>query len=129
MVMGILEYSGQTYFGLDPIFTLLFAFYLIFIPVMLYIKSTRNFASNKRIQQPVIYEFTADKMFSKGERFNSELAMDSLYRIEETRDWFLVYQSKQVANLIPKREMTDADLSDLRRIFRTVPGLKLKLRD
>ncbi|AWI26595.1 YcxB family protein [Flavobacterium pallidum] len=128
IVMGILQLTGRFYFGLDAMFTGLFAFYILFIPAMLYFKAARNFASNKRIQQPVEYEFTKEKMISKGAGFISESALDGLYRVEETRDWFLVYQSKLVANLIPKKDMMPDEITGLRNIFKNLSGIKLRLK-
>jgi len=51
----------------------------------------------------MIYEFTDEKVSINGESFNSEFDWKSVFKISELNDWILIYQSNQIANLLPKK--------------------------
>lgn len=125
---SILSYFKIIYIDtalLDGIFGALITFGL---PLMLYITAKRNFSSNKRIQEEIEYEFTGDRMILKGSNFSSELGLNEAFKIEEIKKWFLIYQSKQTANFIPKANLNQHELYKLREIFKGLVGVKVKLK-
>lgn len=112
-----------------PWLELLVGFYLIFlIPFAVYRTSKRNFNSNKRIQETIEYEFGDGKMKVTGESFSSELDLDKTYKIEELKKWFLIFQSKPTANLIPKESLSENEIAALRELFRNQKNTILKLK-
>jgi len=73
------------------------------------------------------YEFFDQKMKITGESFNSELDLTKSYKIQEIRNWFLIYQSRQVANFIPKGNLSSDQINNMRFFFRQIRGIQVKL--
>jgi hypothetical protein len=64
-----------------------------------------------------------------GDTFNSEINLNSSYKIEELKNWFLIYPSNRIANLIPKTGITSQEIVELRNIFKSLSGVKVKLKN
>lgn len=103
-------------------------FIIVLLPIVVYFSAKRNYYSNKRLQETIDYEFTNQKMNISGESFSSEINWSKTFKIEELKKWFLIYQSKQVANLIPKSDLTEEQISYLRFLFSGLENIIVKLR-
>ncbi|MDB5127649.1 MAG: hypothetical protein JWQ85_1881 [Mucilaginibacter sp.] len=114
---GILTLMHVSDFESDPTFALMFGSFVIFVlPISIYFSAKKNFTSNKRLQGEIEYEFTDDKMMVRGNSFSSELGLNETFKIEELKQWFLIYQSKQTANFISKANLSEQELIELRDI-------------
>ncbi|ROI06464.1 MULTISPECIES: YcxB family protein [unclassified Chryseobacterium] len=107
---------------------LIFPLFVVFFIFKAYSTSKKAFLSNKKIQEENTYTFTPEKIVIKGETFESEYSWNSIYQIRELKDWFLIYQSLQVMNMVPKKDFTREQVSELRSII-TNNGVKAKLRN
>lgn len=87
------------------------------------IAAKRSFTSNKMFQEEVIYEFINDTIKTKGKSFKSELAWSSIYKVKELKEWFLIYQSKQLFYMIPKDVLKDKQ-AEFKEIVKSQKGLK-----
>jgi len=54
------------------------------------------------------------------------MTWEKTYKVQELKDWFLIYQNKLVANVIPKSS-TDLDIVEFRRIVKN-QNVKSKLK-
>lgn len=97
-------------------------------PFSIFVSSTRNFNSDKRLQEEMEYEFTDEKMKVSGESFSFELELSKTHQIIELKNWFLIYQNKISANLIPKRSLSESEIKEMRKIFSQLKGVKLKIK-
>ena len=131
MVVGtFLYYSKQLVQFNDSmvIFRFLFGlFIVILIPYSVYRAAKANYKSNKRLQERITYEFTNEGMQTIGESFNSQSNWIQTFKIEEIKSWFLIYQSKQIANFIPKKDLSDEQVESLRNLFRGITSTTVKL--
>jgi len=128
LLLSIFHFLGFYQMSTTPVFQLFFGFYvLIFIPLSVYFSAKRIFNSNKRLQENMTYEFFDQKMKITGESFNSELDLTKSYKIQEIRNWFLIYQSRQVANFIPKGNLSSDQINNMRFFFRQIRGIQVKL--
>jgi hypothetical protein len=128
-ISAILAFMHVYDYQRDPTFALIFGAFVIFVlPVSVYLSAKKNFASNKRLQEVIEYEFAGDKMIVRGNSFSSELGLNQTFKIEELKQWFLIYQSKQTANFISKSNLSEQELSELREIFNGLAGVKVKLK-
>ncbi len=135
-VIGILDllfvclyFIGLPIFKEPPVMPIILGLSFTFLlPVSIFLSAKKNFYSNARLQEEVEYEFYWNKMKTKGSSFNSEIEWKKSYKIVELKKWFLIYQSRQVANLIPKRSLDGSQLSELRNIFRNLVDVKVKLK-
>lgn len=135
LVMGLLmlliaigKVTG--YNGIDeevPIFELSFSsFILIGLPFLIYYQSKRNFISNGRLQERISYGFDKEKIEIKGETFSSSVTWEKTYKVKELNAWMLIYQNRQVANIIPKESFSEQELIDFKTIICSLPELKRK---
>lgn len=99
----------------------------IFIIVRSYFRLKNAFYSNKKIQENISYTFTNENILNKGETFEGEFGWDSVYKVKENKEWFLIYQSAHVMNMIPKKYFAKNQISELRNIIRN-SHVKAKLR-
>ena len=101
---------------------------IINTPISVYLGSKKYFYSNARLQENIEYEFTAEELKIKGGTFNSNMDWSKTNRIEEKKDWFLIFQSQQTANMIPKKDLTEAQIVELRNFFKGLENVKMKLK-
>jgi hypothetical protein len=78
------------------------------------------------LQEHITYEIIDEKMILTGETFHSELALKTTHKILETSKFFLIYASKQVANIIPKKDMDANEVIQLRNILSKLDSVKNK---
>jgi len=100
---------------------------ILFIIVRSYFRLKNAFYSNKKIQEEIIYTFTDEKVQTKGETFEGDFTWNTVFKVKELKDWFLIYQSKQTMNMLQKAKMDKEQISELRKII-TENGVKAKLR-
>lgn len=105
-----------------------FAVLFVFIVVRSYFRLKNAFYSNKKIQEKIIYTFTEEKVQTKGETFDGDFTWNTIYRVKENKDWFLIYQSKTTMNMIPKKYFTKNQIQELRSLI-LKNNVKAKLRN
>jgi len=92
--------------------------FFIFIIIRTYFSVRKTFFSNTMIQETIFYTFTNGYMYSEGETFDAEVGWESVYKIKEKRDWFLIYQNAQVMNMVPKKFFSKDQITELRNIIK-----------
>lgn len=136
LIIGLVMFIGAIlyFLGVDipiketPYIALLLGFIIVVVlPLSIYIGSRRAFYSHTSLRETIIYEFENDKIRLTGETFNSELAWDSIYKVLELKHWMLIYQSKVIANIIPKQSFQETQLRDFRELVKS-SSVKSKLR-
>jgi len=100
---------------------------ILFIIVRSYFRLKNTFYSNTKIQEEIIYTFTDEKVQTKGETFEGDFTWNTVFKVKELKDWFLIYQSAQTMNMIQKAKMEKDQISELRKII-AENGVKAKLR-
>ena len=119
LVSVLLHYLGfHTPVDSPPYFQLIFGLSMVAVfPLYIYINGKKNYASLCRFREKRVYEFTDEKIEITGETFHSELDWADVHRVKELNNWILIYQSRKVANIIPKSSFGDK-LDDFRRLVR-----------
>lgn len=92
-------------------------FVLIAFPCIFYFTAKKNYASNKRISEPVEYRFDKDLLVIKGESFTAELTWDKIHKVSQTKKLLLIWQTPQLVNIIPKRDIWEGDILALKEIL------------
>lgn len=100
----------------------------VFIVIRSYFRLKNAFHSNKKIQENISYTFTHENVQNRGETFEGEFGWNTVYRVRENKEWFLIYQSAHVMNMVPKKYFTKDQISELRNII-TSNHVKAKLRN
>jgi hypothetical protein len=127
-VGSILYFLGYKIpFDEPPYFQIVFGFFTIgVVTYSVYSSCKKNFSSHGKLLEKVVYEFTDEKISQTGETFSSEMDWTKIYKVLELKDWILIYQSKQVANLLPKIAF-GKNLDEFKRIVQN-KNIKTKLR-
>lgn len=114
-------------FEKPPYLELFFGIFILFVfPIIIYLSTKRNYKTNLRFQERITYEFTEDKIKMSGESFNSEMDWLKIYKIQELKNWVLIYQNRAAANIIPK-ESFDDKIDDFREMVKK-KNIKYKLK-
>ncbi|MCA6067635.1 YcxB family protein [Chryseobacterium sp. RG1] len=100
----------------------------VFIVIRSYFRLKNAFYSNKKIQETISYTFTDEIVLNKGETFEGEFGWNTVYRVKEKKEWFLIYQSAHIMNMVPKKDFTKDQISELRNIIKN-NHVKAKLRN
>lgn len=119
------EYNTKEIFKSASIW---FAAIFVFIIIRSYFRLKNAFYSNKKIQEEIVYTFTDEKVQTKGETFDGDFTWNTVHRVKETKDWFLIYQSKTTMNMIPKKYFSQSEMIELRSIIKK-NNVKAKLRN
>lgn len=90
---------------------------LMAMPLITYFGAKRNFAANARISEAIEYQFNNNYLSMKGESFNSQLSWDKIYKVTQTKNWILIWQNRQIANPINKRDVWEGDIDSLKEIL------------
>jgi hypothetical protein len=134
-IVGLIMFIGSIFYFLGfnvpidspPYFQIVFGFFIIgILPFSIYRNGKKNFSSHGRLQEKIIYEFTDEKIKIVGETFNSELDWTKTYKIAELKDWILIYQNRQIANILPKESFGEK-ISDFRSLVKR-KNVKAKLK-
>lgn len=100
---------------------------LIWTPIKIRKKIKNAFYTNKTLQELIIYDFSSEKIEITGETFQSEISWSTVFKITELKKWFLIYQSNNVVNLVPKKNFSQQQTIELRNLI-TQNNIKSKLR-
>ncbi|MEA1847403.1 MULTISPECIES: YcxB family protein [unclassified Chryseobacterium] len=102
--------------------------FFVFIIIRTYFSVKNIFYSNKNIQEMISYTFTDEKIRTEGKTFDAYFTWDSIYKVKEKKEWFLIYQTAQTMNMVPKKFFTKDQISELRDLIRK-NNVKAKLRN
>lgn len=69
------------------------------------------------MSETIEYGFSNDGFDIKGETFSSQSSWNTVYEVSQTKNWIFVWQSQQVANVIPRQSMWEGDVAELRDIL------------
>ena len=129
VVMLVLIATSYSTYDQFPFIQLVFGLLMVFgIPISVYFTARRNYKSNSRISETINYEFDDTNIQLTGESFNSRLTWEKIYSVTENKDWILVWQNRQVANVIPKRYFNNDTLTMFKAIVNGQKGLKNKMK-
>ncbi len=112
-----------------PLTQLIFAiFATILMPLFIYRNARKNYHKKSRIIEEMHYFLNEDWIEIKGETFQSKLNWEKIYKVKETKSWFLIYTSKVVSYVIIKNDLNKEQLLVFRTIIQKIPNLKTSLK-
>jgi hypothetical protein len=89
----------------------------LILTVITVIATIINFKSNPRIQETIEYKFDDDLLRIKGESFSSELSWAKIHKVTLTKNFLLIWQSRQIANVILRKDIWEGDITHLKEIL------------
>lgn len=119
---GIMPVTDMTY---HQIFISVLS--LGYIPIRVTRAIRKNYYSNLRLQEKLQFEFSPEKIVTRGESFITEMSWDKLNRIVEITDFFLLYVDHKQAHFVPKEQFNSSQLAEFRAMVRGT-GVKASLK-
>ncbi|MEY4902926.1 MAG: hypothetical protein RLZZ292_741 [Bacteroidota bacterium] len=89
----------------------------LIMPLTAYFSAKKSYAAYPRISETIEYQFEEDNLVIKGESFNSQLTWDKIYKVTQKKNWLLIWQNSQMANIIPQRDLLEGQIKDLKTIL------------
>lgn len=87
--------------------------FLTLLPALIYRKATMVYAQNPTVNQPVTYTFTAKDIRMQGQDLDARVRWNQLFLVTEVKDALVLYHTPSIAQPIPKRNFTAAELETL----------------
>jgi hypothetical protein len=109
-------------FSSPPYFQFVLGLFVIFIlPLSIHFQAKRNLISNKRLSEVITYEFTDDQVGMIGESFTSSYNWEKINKLQVTKKWVLIFQSKAIANVIKRDCFNESDFDKLIQLISVCP--------
>ncbi|HLK29887.1 MAG TPA: YcxB family protein [Puia sp.] len=91
---------------------------LIFLPLVSnYFMVRLNYKSNTRMGELMEYIFSDDYLSIKGESFSTQFTWEKIYKVTQTSNWIFIWQNRQNANPIAKKNFTESEITELKTIL------------
>jgi hypothetical protein len=119
--------------GLIIVFKDLFLSYLILIgvPVLVFLffywRMKENYFRTKNFFGKKIYEIKEGELIVTGDGFQVKKDLSKGLKIEETKSWFLIFESINQVDFIPKKSMSQEEIVQLRNTFSMQRGVQVIL--
>ena len=94
---------------------LLLAYPMISVPIMQFMQVRKAFQSNPSSQKKQNYEITENGVKNYGEGFNVDIGWENITRIETSKDFILLFISKNCAYYLPKELVTNEEYEKIRQ--------------
>ncbi|MEM6803294.1 MAG: YcxB family protein [Bacteroidota bacterium] len=99
------------------------------LPIFIYLSARSIYKSSYAIQSTVHYEFSDTEIRASAEKFSFNQSWDLVYRVEESKSWFMIFTNRVNAIYLKKESFEDvADLEVLKSLIRSKSHIKQKLR-
>lgn len=118
LVVFIHYVIGAPFWTQFPTIPLAIAFALtVFPPYSVLRNAKKSYESNKMGNEVITYEIDKTTISISGESFNSSVSWDKLYQVEVTKSWLLIWQTREVVNVIPRQDISDDQLEMFREMI------------
>lgn len=87
------------------------------IPLMTWLGAKQNYKANKRVGETIEYHFSENDLSIKGESFNTQFTLDKIYQVTHTKNWILIWSTRQIANPISKKQLWEGDIHELKELL------------
>lgn len=98
-------------------------------PLVIFTAIWKNYKSNGHLRERLEIHFTKEEIKIKGESFYTELTWHKIYKVDELRNWFLIYQNTFSAIIIPKKSFHHNQEEDFKHLLKSIPNLPLYLKE
>lgn len=92
----------------------------VFIYFRIISSMKKNILANKKNEEFQTITFTEKSYLQEGETFKIENFWNEIFKIKETKSWFLIYQKKNAAFPIIKVELKDNQYNELKALFNSL---------
>jgi hypothetical protein len=98
-------------------------------PLVIFWTIKRNYDSSNHLGEPLEINLTQNEIKVRGESFYLEIAWNKIFKIEETKRWFLIYQNNLSAILVSKKNLSTEEMNTFKNILRAIPNVPVHLKE
>ncbi len=102
--------------------------FIFFSNIMAYF-NVRRMSHDDRVYEKIHYRFGLERMEVKAETFDGYLDWEQILKVVETPAFFLLYQGKLGASILPKTAFSDDEAADFRDLITTLPNMEHNILD
>jgi hypothetical protein len=113
-----LNESYNSLINSGPTFLVLFLIPIIHYAIIY--NNSKRLIKNYRLSENIEFIFNKDFFEEKGETFDIKHYWEKLYKVKECKSYFLIYQNKNLANIIPKTKITNNQYNELKELFNSL---------
>lgn len=100
---------------------------LFLVPALVYRRARAAYAATPSLREPVTYIFKPEFIGFLGHDYDGKVSWDKVHSVTEKEDAVIIFVTKQLANTIPKRNFSPAELAEFRKIVADVAGPRVRL--
>lgn len=89
---------------------------LCVLPLLIYARASRAFASSN-MNKSIEYKFDQTAFNLRSESASFQMKWGKIYKVTQTKKWLLIWQNKNIATPIPKRNINEAQIGELKQIL------------
>ncbi len=97
-------------------------------PLVIYSTIWKNYHSGNHLREPLEIEFTDTQIRMKGESFYTELQWAKIFKVQELKHWFLIYENSLSAIIIPKQSLSPDQGAQFITLIQSIPGIAIHLQ-
>jgi len=82
-----------------------------------WLTAKRNYRSIPAVSEPLVYEFTNEQLTCIGKSSSSQTTWNMVRRVTETKDCLVIWKTRQVINVLPKRDFTAQQRAAIKKML------------
>ena len=105
-----------------------FGVFMVFgSPFFMLIYTSRKSFQNGRSFEKMKVTFDSEKIEIIGESFETKFDWEKLYKIEETDQLILIWQTKRLVHVLSKKNIQKDKMGKIRKLALSIPSIKKKM--
>ncbi|HLA59247.1 MAG TPA: YcxB family protein [Puia sp.] len=80
------------------------------------------------LKEQLEIELTQADIKMKGESFYTEFVWEKIFKIDEQKNWFLIYLNSLSAITIPKKDFREGQIEEFKKMLATIPNIPIHLK-
>ena len=97
-------------------------------PTAIYLTIKRNYESSNHLKEPLQLEFTTEDVKMQGESFYTQIAWKKVFKVEELKNWYMIYQNNLSAIIIPKSAFHGRQKEEFELILKGISSVPVHLK-
>lgn len=101
-------------------------FMIIGMPGVIYFNAAKGYNAQSRISEKISYDLNKEKLIITGESFVNTLDWNKVHGITESKDFIIIWQTTNTVSILPKRDIKEGNIHNLKVMIEQYPNIKSK---
>ncbi len=90
---------------------------IVFLHLSVYNAAKKAYKTNHQLREATVYHIDMNKMLVEGETYSATFKWNTIVKVTQTKNWILIWQTKQRANPIPIKDVWSGQLADFKDVL------------